>query len=72
MPLLRYYVDLRSYPTDERLKLADRLERVAFICYHFPDMIGMYEVFWDIQKPISEFLGIPPNLVSKTLNNNEF
>lgn len=70
MELLRFYVDLRSYPLEQRLSLTDKLEQNAFIVHPFLDEIGLFEVFWDIPTPISKILEIPESLVTTALNKN--
>lgn len=70
MDLLRFYVDLRSYPPEERLALSHKLENYAFICHTFPDVTGLFEVFWDYPSPISQILEIPDSLITTVLNKN--
>lgn len=67
MDLIRYYVDLRSYPLETRTALSNKLEQYSFICHAFLDKIGIYEVFWDNSTPISTLLNIPQDLVSTSL-----
>lgn len=70
MDLKRYYVDLRLFPVDERLQLADKLERFAFIFTPFLDKLGLYEVFWDNPDSIAHVLGISGTFISTVLPKN--
>ncbi len=72
MDLLRFYVDLRPFSLEERLILSHKLENYAFICHAFPDVIGLFEVFWDYPSSISQVLEIPDFLVTTVLNKNGF
>lgn len=60
-----YYVDLRSFPPDERKELYERLAGFSFICNPFLDRerFGIYDVIWDSSTPIEEFLKISPEYI---------
>lgn len=70
MALQRYYVDLRSYPIEDRNKLAQKLNNYSFICTSFMDKIGLYEVFWDSATSISNALNIPEKYIFTHLPEN--
>lgn len=73
MPNLKSFIlDLRSYPLNEQISMAKKLDGVTHLCVHatgYPQ--GFYQVFlFPNQKlDVSEFIGISPNLVSPFVQN---
>ena len=68
MPNLKSFIlDLRSYPLNEQISMAEKLDGFTHSCTHATGYAqGFYQVFLFAEQEldVAEFIGISPNLVS--------
>ena len=57
-----FIVDLKGVEVDVADRLAQRLNDTAYICNQYPGQ-RKYKVYWNLNKPIFEVIGCPPEAV---------
>lgn len=63
----KYYVDLRSYPLEERERMHDILNGFSFMCNYVAGVPGVFTVICDSKESIEDILQIPAELVQTYL-----